>query len=94
MKVGRFVVRSDHPCLAGHFPGSPVVPGVLLLDEVLALLQPHLPGTITGVSSAKFLHAVAPGEAVEVTLDPATGAFTCEGAGRTVARGRASLAEL
>ena len=92
MKAGRFVVPPDHPCLPGHFPGRPVVPGVVLLDEILALLAPHLPGTVTGVSSAKFLHPVAPGEPVDVTLDPATGAFVCEGAGRTVVRGQASLA--
>ena len=91
MKAGRFVVPADHPCLPGHFPGRPVVPGVLLLDEVLARLAPHVPGTITGVSSAKFLHPVAPGEDVDVTVDPSTGAFTCEAAGRTVVRGRASL---
>ena len=28
-------VASDHPALAGHFPGQPIVPGALLLDEVL-----------------------------------------------------------
>ena len=28
-------VPSDHPALAGHFPGHPIVPGALLLDEAL-----------------------------------------------------------
>ena len=29
------VIAKDHPALAGHFPGNPIVPGVLILDEVM-----------------------------------------------------------
>lgn len=32
-------VGHGHPCLPGHFPSEPIVPGVLLLDEVLHLLS-------------------------------------------------------
>ena len=31
-----FRIAADHPCLPGHFPGQPVVPGVVVLDRVLA----------------------------------------------------------
>ena len=86
--VGSFSVPGTHPCLPGHFPGNPVIPGVLLLDEALALIAPQLPGTVAGVASVKFLLPVLPDEQVEVSLDPATGAFACVAAGRTVLRGQ------
>ena len=35
----RFTVPHDHPSLPGHFPGRPVVPGVVLLDRVLAAIE-------------------------------------------------------
>ena len=33
------LIKSDHPSLPGHFPDSPIVPGVVILDEVLAALM-------------------------------------------------------
>ncbi len=37
-RPARFTVPADHPSLPGHFPGRPIVPGVVLLDEALACL--------------------------------------------------------
>ena len=34
----RRVISADHPSLPGHFPGMALVPGVVILDEVLAAL--------------------------------------------------------
>jgi len=62
-------VRFDvlHPTAAGHFPGNPIIPGALLLDEVVAACTAAL-GRTRGVSirSAKFLHPVRPGDALGV----------------------------
>lgn len=54
----------DHPAFAGHFPGHPIVPGVVLLDEALRSLAATL-GLSEGpleVAVAKFLRPVRPGE--------------------------------
>ena len=61
---GRFTVAADHPCLPGHFPGNPIIPGVVLLDEVFACLHAH--GELT-LLNAKFTAPVRPGDVVDVT---------------------------
>jgi 3-hydroxymyristoyl/3-hydroxydecanoyl-(acyl carrier protein) dehydratase len=59
-------VPEQHPAFAGHFPDAPLLPGVVLLDEMLHSLRAvDADGWV--VSSAKFLHPVRPGEIL--TLD-------------------------
>jgi len=55
-------VRADHPCLPGHFPGRPIVPGVLLLDQVLAALQRATRRRIARLQRVKFTAALRPDE--------------------------------
>jgi 3-hydroxyacyl-[acyl-carrier-protein] dehydratase len=64
-----FDVPDDHPSFEGHFPGEPVLPGVVLLAEALARIEADTgvgPAEWT-VESGKFHHAVAPGAHVEIT---------------------------
>jgi len=67
-RTTRWTVPADHPAFAGHFPGTPILPGVLLLDTVL-----HAIGAATGValdacaiSSVKFLSPAAPGDELDI----------------------------
>jgi len=80
---------ADHPTGPGHFPGNPVLPGAVLLDEVAAVL---FPGGWSGtVEAAKFHHPVRPGDTVTVTRRDARGStrFECRLAdsGQLVASG-------
>ena len=58
----------DHPCGAGHFPGNPIIPGALLLDEVLNRIATSLniEGMAWRVKSAKFPQSVRPGDLVHI----------------------------
>ena len=60
-------IDAAHPALPGHFPGQPIVPGVVLLDSVVAALA-DFEITVTGVRKLKFLAPLPPGEPVELEL--------------------------
>ena len=61
-------IPANHPAFAGHFPGTPIVPGVVLLDEVLHAisLDTGLDETAWQISSVKFLSPLKPGESVVI----------------------------
>ena len=78
-------IPADHPALPGHFPGRPIVPGVLLLDAVM-----QAAGLGQGLlRRAKFHAPVLPGDAVEITLLPGPGrlGFACRCRGALVLSG-------
>jgi 3-hydroxymyristoyl/3-hydroxydecanoyl-(acyl carrier protein) dehydratase len=55
---------SDHPTAAGHFPSNPIIPGALLLDEVIRAVARNNHKTI--LRAAKFFRPVHPGESVRI----------------------------
>ena len=67
-----FVVESCHPCLPGHFPGRPLVPGVVVLDHVLAAIErAHGPLGALRLPQVKFASPLLPGQPARVELDGA-----------------------
>jgi 3-hydroxymyristoyl/3-hydroxydecanoyl-(acyl carrier protein) dehydratase len=61
-------IAADHPAYAGHFPGRPILPGVVLLDAALHALAAlrGLEAASGQIKSAKFLSPVSPGEALRL----------------------------
>jgi acyl-coenzyme A synthetase/AMP-(fatty) acid ligase len=87
-----FVLPPEHPVARGHFPGNPVVPGALILDEVVRRAEQRLamPPSEWEVRSAKFLSPMRPGEAMRVELEARADGevkFACATGDRAVASG-------
>jgi 3-hydroxyacyl-[acyl-carrier-protein] dehydratase len=90
-------IATNHPAFDGHFPGAPVLPGVVLLDETIQAIERAAGGAprCWRVASVKFLRAVAPGETLmleQETLASGTLRFTLLSAGQAVATGALSPA--
>lgn len=80
------IIAASHPAFAGHFPGAPIVPGVVLLDAAVhAALQTWRPAasgegvpprTVCQISAAKFLSPVGPGETLTISLSTSAAGST------------------
>lgn len=85
-------IDAQHPALPGHFPGQPLVPGVILLEQVAIALRAWRGQRLARVLEAKFMAPLLPDEAATLRLSGAsTGGskirFAIERDGTLLARG-------
>ena len=84
-----WTVPADHASLAGHFPGHPILPGVVLLDRLqLGLAAAGI--RVSEISNAKFSSPALPGETLIFSAQPqSTGSlsFRIDCGDRTIASG-------
>ncbi len=76
--VARKTVRPDEWYLAGHFPGNPIMPGVLIVEAlaqagaVVVLSEDEHRGKLVlfgGIDDVRFKRVVRPGETLELTCE-------------------------
>lgn len=90
-----FTINSEHPSLAGHFPDHPLVPGVVILDEILSAI--HLydsRAVLESVTHLKFLAPLKADKVCQLTMnlnDYAKVLIECRLAGRVIVKGKLVL---
>lgn len=88
-------VSEMHPSLEGHFPGNPVVPGVIVLDLVFQTVKSWQPRiNIDGLPSVKFLRPTLPGMYFTIELEHSTPnriSFSCYGGNELLSKGSIAL---
>jgi 3-hydroxymyristoyl/3-hydroxydecanoyl-(acyl carrier protein) dehydratase len=92
----RVLVPANHPSLPGHFPGQPVVPGVLLLERLVEAAEQAVgaPLRVTGMPQVKFVAPLLPDEEALAVMElaPDSLRFRVERDGQTIAQGAFQLA--
>ena len=92
------LIHADHPSLPGHFPGAPLVPGVVILDEVVAALDEWWRDSqLSGIRSVKFLAPLKPEQPFTISLsstskDAGEVSFCCRADERVIVEGRLEVA--
>jgi len=95
--TSEFTIRHDHPALAGHFPGHPIVPGVVILDHIITAVNSHQPDSrITSISHAKFHHPLPLDRPCDIELSSRSRnrlGFRCVQAGTLICSGELGVEE-
>jgi 3-hydroxyacyl-[acyl-carrier-protein] dehydratase len=73
-----FRVAAEHPTLPGHFPGAPLVPGVMLLEQIALALRDWRDQRLVRLPEAKFVAPLLPEQAAVVVLTDTAGRLRFE----------------
>lgn len=69
----RLRIAADHPALPGHFPGRPVVPGVVVLDCVAAAIEREYGARLVALPQVKFAAPLLPEQEAELRVEEKSG---------------------
>lgn len=90
-----FMIPASHPSLDGHFPGHPIVPGVVILDRVVSGLISQLQGvSLECVDYVKFMRPLSSNTVVLVTYQSKSRTvyrFSCECNSSVIVSGQIQL---
>lgn len=89
-------ISPSHPAFAGHFPNMPIIPGVVLLDEIMHVIEAAhgTSGAQCTITWAKFRSSVGPGESLSLHYEERADAslsFVIRAASRVIADGVIAL---
>jgi 3-hydroxyacyl-[acyl-carrier-protein] dehydratase len=90
-----FKISAEHSSLSGHFPGAPVVPGVVILDEICDRILRIFPDhRVIAIPNVKFAKPLLPGETACMTIESESGVFRfrCSVGEHLIASGTLQLA--
>lgn len=92
--VATIHISAQHPSLPGHFPGHPLVPGVVVLDRIAAALEGAGAGCFRRIVAVKFMAPLRPGQDAELraSVEGARVRFRVERDGATIVSGEGELA--
>lgn len=84
-----FSIGPSHPCLPGHFPDNPIVPGVVVLERVIEAVALDSGARVLGIQRSKFVKPLRPGRECTIEWRPQAAAvrFVCSDSDGVLARG-------
>lgn len=67
---GKFTISEEHKCLAGHFPDYPVVPAVVIIDNIVSIIQTKdKTARLVKIKHMKFMKPLFPNVECKVIIE-------------------------